>query len=65
MEEGVGRIERAREVKDTTRKPIESTNMGIQGLTETDRQPESMHGTDLAPRCIFNKIHSFVLLWDL
>ena len=28
------RIEEAREVKDTSRKPTESTNLGPQGLTE-------------------------------
>ena len=28
VEDGGGRIEGAREIKDTTRKPIESTNLG-------------------------------------
>ena len=36
MEEGEERTEGAREVKDTTRKPIESTNLGLEGLNETE-----------------------------
>ena len=33
---GGGRIKGDREVKDTTRKPTESTNLGPWGLTETE-----------------------------
>jgi hypothetical protein len=33
---GVGQIEEARRVKDTTRKPTESINLGSYGLVETD-----------------------------
>jgi hypothetical protein len=51
VEDGEGRIEGARRV--ITRKPTESTNLGPQGLIETEVPPESIQGTDLGPlhRC--------------
>jgi hypothetical protein len=50
---GRGRIEGARGVKDTIRKPTESTNLGPWGLMETElpvsMEPGSINEMDLGP----------------
>ena len=52
--ERVGGIEEARADKYTTRKPTESTNLGLQGLTEMELPTGQMHEMDLGPLHICN-----------
>jgi hypothetical protein len=46
--EEAGRIEGARGVKDTTRKPTDSTNLDPQGLLKSELPNRSMNGKYLA-----------------
>jgi hypothetical protein len=57
------KIQGSIEVKDTTRKPTESTNLGLQGLTETE-PPTKEHICDrLKPSTHMELMCSIVFMW--
>ena len=53
------RIEQTRRVKDTTRRPTKSTNLGPLGLRDGTTNQKSMQGLDLGPL----HICSLVFMW--
>ena len=53
------RTEQARGVKDTTRRPTESTNLGTWKLTETEPPTKEHAGLGLGPLCICSRCTAY------
>lgn len=57
------RVEQARGVKDTMRRPTESTNLGSWGLTKTEPLTKEHAGAGPGPQTHLYQMYILVFMW--